>query len=69
MVPAKSLRSNICQSLDVIIPYWDPFRGIISHRGDAEVLIRFNVIHYISLYVCVCTPTRVRVLVRVCVRA
>ena len=26
-----------------MIPSWDPFRGIISHRGDARVLIRLNV--------------------------
>ena len=31
------------QSLDVMISSWDTFRGIISHRGDARVLIRFNV--------------------------
>ena len=39
----QNLFGAMCQSLDVVIPSWDPFRGIISHRIDAGVLIRFKV--------------------------
>ena len=39
----KIFSEQCFQSLDVMISSWDPFRGIISHREDAGVLIRFNV--------------------------
>ena len=38
----KISSEQCCQSLDVMIPSGDPFRGIISHRGDARVLIRLR---------------------------
>ena len=39
----QNLFGAMCQSLDVVIPSWNLLRGIISHRRDAGVLIRFKV--------------------------